>query len=76
MSNLSTCPQCGLQLFQRALRVEYCPRCLALRRTAVALIHGVDDDVGDRPAGTGPQSEMRLGLATGAAPRSAVARGL
>ena len=32
------CPQCGLVLSLRGPLVEYCPRCIARRRGAVAMV--------------------------------------
>lgn len=41
--NTLCCPCCRLVLEERTLAVEYCPRCIARRRSAIRLIPDTDD---------------------------------
>ena len=51
------CPRCGLTI-RPTVAVEHCPRCLALRRTAVAMFASAlpaDELYGERPPTAGDE---------------------
>jgi len=61
-----SCPKCGLQLAQRDLQIEYCPRCMVRRRLPVPLVAEALKSLGRRPAEgvSGPREATRAALRT------------